>query len=222
MRRMQQRAMSARPWRIAASALLLALPGCGGGGGDLALDRPPEKRAVLRAPGVVETIPLALYTSPPGFALPFSTYLPPGIQADPALEGRGDGVGFEWTVGGALRDSAFVHLFVLPAGRSEGAAREVVRSAAERFRVPGDRSELSPVRVHPWAVVEYPIRTVGTAGEPVVGWVALGREGGRWFQLLVQAPASRWPRFEPRAELILEEWRWTESGRPLADEAPAE
>ncbi|MBW3656355.1 MAG: hypothetical protein KY444_09615 [Gemmatimonadetes bacterium] len=180
-------------------AAILLLAGCGGGG--------EEKARVDAAAGRDSTVQGG-YSSPPGFALPFRTVLPDGFRADPNLEGAGDAIRFVWAPGGEARDSSVVFVRVLDEGSSEAAARELVRTAAERKRIPGDRTELQPRNVHPWAVVEYPIASMGTTGERVQGWVALGRRNERWFYVIVQAPVSMWPRFEGAAETILSEWRW--------------
>lgn len=84
------------------------------------------------------------------------------------------------------------------------------------MRVPGNRTELEPVRRHPWPTVEYPIDSRGTLREPLAGWVALGRHAGRWFHLVVQYPASLEEWFVPRADRILDAWRWTDRDAPLA------
>lgn len=42
------------------------------------------------------------------------------------------------------------------------------------------------------------------------GWVALGGREARWFYVIAQSPVEAWPRFEPRAELILSRWRWAD------------
>jgi hypothetical protein len=163
-------------------------------------------------------VTLHRYRSPAGFPLPFHTALPASFRADADLRGPGAAVRFTWSPDGERRDSAFVYLRVMEEGTREGRAREIVRTAAERVRIPGDRSELRPRDVHPWAVVEYPIRSVGTSGVPVQGWVALGERDGRWFYVITQAPADAWPLFAPRAELILGEWRWAGAdGRPGRD-----
>lgn len=164
------------------------------------------------------SVALHQYRSPPGFPLPFHTALPASFRTGVDLRGPGAVVQFTWYPGGERRDSAFVYVRVMEEGTGEGRAREIVRTAAERLRIPGDRTELQPRHVHPWAVVEYPIRSVGTSGVPVQGWVALGERDGRWFYVITQAPAGAWPRFGPRAELILGEWRWAGAGgRPGRD-----
>lgn len=154
------------------------------------------------------SVTLHPYHSPAGFPLPFHTALPASFRPGADLRGPGAAVQLTWSPGGERRDSAFVYLRVMEEGTREDRAREIMRTAAERPRVPGDRTELQPRRVHPWAVVEYPIRGVGTSGVPVQGWVALGERGGRWFYVIAQAPVDAWPRFSLRAELILREWRW--------------
>lgn len=185
-------------WR-AMVAIALLLAACDGGGEE----RGRADTAVAQDPAVEGG-----YSSPPGFALPFRTVLPSDFRADPNLEGAGDAVRFVWAPGGEARDSSVVYVRVMAEGSSEAAARELVRTAAERKRIPGGRTELEPRNVHRWAVVEYPVASVGTFGERVQGWVALGRRNERWFYVIVQAPVSMWPRFEGPAATILSEWRW--------------
>lgn len=164
------------------------------------------------------------YTSPPGFPLPFSTSVPGTMRVEALREGAGDGIRFASYAAGERSDSAFVYLFVYPPSTSEAAAREVVRTAAERVRVPGNRTELDPVRRRPWAVVEYPIRSRGIIGTDVAGWVALGRKGDRWFHLIVQHPVAQQGSFVPEAERLLSSWRWADGSgmeRESAPEGPA-
>lgn len=171
--------------------------------------------AQARAAGSVTLQP---YRTPAGFPLPFHTALPASFRPGADLREPGAAVQFTWSPGGERRDSAFVYVRVMEEGTREGRAREIVRTAAERLRIPGDRTELQSRHVHPWAVIEYPIRSVGTSGVPVQGWVALGEREGRWFYVITQAPADAWPRFAPRAEMILGEWRWAGAdGRPGRD-----
>jgi hypothetical protein len=118
--------------------------------------------------------------SPPRFPLPFHTALPASFRPGADLREPGAVVQFTWSPGGERRDSAFVYVRVMEEGTREGRAREIERTAAERLRIPGDRTELQPRHVHPWAVVEYPIRSVGTSGVPCRGgWrSASGTAGG--------------------------------------------
>lgn len=203
---------AARP----AFALLLALAGCGR----------PEARVEGTGGGAAadasSAVPVQPYRSPPGFPLPFRTVVPEVFSAGAELEDGGGDVRFAWREEEVNGDSAFLYLRVLPEGTPEGRAREIVRTAAERLRVPGDRSELQPLERHPWAVAEYPLRSAGTAGEPIQGWVALGSSRGRWFYVIAQAPAAVWPRFEPQAERILSGWRWADRDSPAGGAALGE
>lgn len=193
--------------------VLLACAACGADTGARAPAADPAvsggDAAQAHAAGSVTLHP---YRSPPGFPLPFHTVLPASFWPGADLREPGAAVQFTWSPGGERRDSAFVYVRVMEEGTREDRAREIVRTTAERLRIPGDRTELQPRQVHPWAVVEYPIRSAGTSSVPVQGWVALGERDGRWFYVITQAPEDAWPRFAPRAELILGEWRWAGAG----------
>lgn len=199
-------------------ALLLAAGACGGERNAASADSGTSREvaAVLPRAGPDSLVVLP-YRSPPGFPLAFHTAVPGTFRAEADVEGPGASVRFAWSPPDERRDSASVYVRVMDAATTEGAAREIVRTAAERLRIPGDRSELEPRHVHGWAVVEYPIAGIGTRGDRVQGWVALARRGERWFYVIVQAPVDAWARFAPQAELILAEWRWAD-----ADDGPGD
>lgn len=90
------------------------------------------------------------YRSPPGFPLPFHTALPASFRPGADLRAPGAAVQFTWSPGGERRDSAFVYVRVMEEGTREGRAREIVRTAAERLRIPGDRTGLQPRYAHSW------------------------------------------------------------------------
>ncbi|MEW5930076.1 MAG: hypothetical protein AB1941_21685 [Gemmatimonadota bacterium] len=184
---------------------------------------PPAERAEgarRAAPPPGDVAPPRPFVAPPGFPLPFSTSVPGALRVETLREGAGDGVRFVSYAGGERRDSAFVYLYVHPPSTPEAAAREIVRTAAERVRVPGDRTELDPVHRRPWAVVEYRIRSRGTVRPGVAGWVALGRKGDRWFHLIVQHPVGMESAFVPRAERLLSTWRWADGSGLASTAAP--
>ncbi|MBW3572016.1 MAG: hypothetical protein KY467_13010 [Gemmatimonadetes bacterium] len=192
-------------------ALLLLCTACGGEAEPAPPAAAAEEAAAIAVTVAGDTVPAEPYRSPPGFPLAFHTVVPEGFTANEEMEGPGAAIRFTWAPRGQQRDSSFVYVRVMDEGTTEGAAREIVRTAAERVRIPGNRTELEPRGGHPWAVVEYPIRSVGTFGEPVKGWVALGARG-RWFYVIAQSPVEAWPRFEPPAEVILSRWRWADAG----------
>lgn len=178
-------------------------------------DNPPGAEAAATAGAApaadADSIDVRPYESPPGFPLPFQTAVPEGIRAEPEPGGSGMGVDFTWEALGEEADSAYMYVRVMPEGTSEGRAREIVRTAAERVRIPGDRSELDPTSIHHWAVVEYPIRSQGRLGEPIQGWVALGQREGHWYYVITRAPEHAWEPFSRRTDVILDRWRWEDA-----------
>lgn len=206
-------------WRSAFRAGCAGALACAACGGEAEVRAPgAEAAAPVRAAGPRaggDTLAARPYRAPAGFPLPFHTAVPPDFRASADLPGPGAAVQFTWHPGDERRDSAFVYVRVMDEGTREDRAREIVRTAAERMRIPGDRTELEPREAHPWAVAEYPIRSLGTLREPVRGWIALGRREGRWFYVIAQSSVAAWPRFSAGAERILEAWRWTgPDGRP--------
>ncbi|HEU4558341.1 MAG TPA: hypothetical protein VFS20_10845 [Longimicrobium sp.] len=188
------------PLAVLALATVMALARCGG------TDRNGPAADTQRLAG--DSLAPEAYRTPPGFPLPFTTAVPRGFSTESRVWDEGASVTFAWRAG-TRGDSAFVYLHVLPASTTEDQAREIVRTAAERLRIPGDRTELQPVDRQRWAVVEYPLRTTGRlTGRPVRGWVGLGLHRGRWFYVISQAPVDVAGTFEPRARRILSGWRW--------------
>ncbi len=182
--------------------------------------RPATKRASFAAEGRTVHSVMRLYTSPPGFPLPFSTYVPQGVRVEAVAAGGGYEVSFTPHPGGERDRRRFMHLFVHPDTARFDGAREVVRTVAERVRVPGARAEAAPARVHPWAAEELAIRSAGRPDEPPSGWVALGSKDGRWFHFAVQHGPDDGGSFSRTAERILEEWRWTDTGLGLGPVSP--
>lgn len=174
--------------------------------------RPATKDAVLPVDGRLQEVETRHYRTPPYFPLAFATYLPPDVRVDVAPPGESSALTFVREGDGGVRGGAFVHLFVAPAGTGEQRARALVRAAAGRFQIPGTETELEPARAHRWAVEEYELRSRGTVRDRL-GWMALGRQDGRWFLLIVQVPVSLAESFGPRADLIVEEWTWADGER---------
>jgi hypothetical protein len=211
------RAHRRRMSRVALAALMLILPfGCGRDdphGAGRALE---SELVTLDTPGGSENVTLHRYVAPDDFPLPFTTFIPADFEARPRLDGDAQGIAFFREMERQRGDSALVYLVVLPPETDEDGARELVRTVAERVRVPGNRTELEPIRQHEWAVVEYPIRSRGSLAEPVEGWVALGYQAGRWYYLIARSKSEVWPQFGPLVERILAEWEWTGAGEGSA------
>ena len=198
------RRVAERPFRfavVAAAAALLAA--CSG-------DAEPRERDA--EPGGADAQP-QLYSPPAGFALPFRASVPPGVVVDALPAESGDAIRFVGMSGDERDERAFLHFFVSPPGAGESGARELVHAAAESYRIPGDRSELQPVQGPAWAVETYPIRSRGTLGEAISGWVALGRHRDRWYHVVVQHPLELEEEFGESVERILDSWIWADGTR---------
>lgn len=205
--------------RLTTCALAAALVGCGGeqadAGGDTTVEtaRGETKQVTLSAGGAAQPATLSLYRSPEGFPLAFSTYVPQEMRAETVSSGEGDGVRFIADSVGIEGDTAMVHVFFYPESSTESDAREVVRTAAESHGPIREFAEVDPTDRYPWSIVEY--RIDGGGVDDVNGTVALGRHAGRLFHVIVQLPATGGENFAERARMILEEWRWEDTGSGL-------
>src|SRR5690606_20230313 len=172
-----------------------ALPGAG---------RPEVVEGVITLEGMREPMTYRLYRSPPGFPLPFSTYLPADMEADEVGSGDGDAVRFVAVLGGGRIEEMCVSVYVPPAPLTTEEARARARGiAASRGRVePGEAG------VYPWALEWHRYEGEGS----LVGTVALGRHADRYFFVLTRYPAEAGDGFGPRARRVLDEWRWAEGG----------
>lgn len=169
--------------------------------------RPATVRDTIRVEGMAEPVTLRLYAPSQGFPLPFTTYLPDEMTAEPV---GGEGVRFEARFGGAPNRDAFVYLFVHPADETEDAARETVRAVAESYGPIREFAEVDPAHRFPWSIVQFRFDGRQQGREPVVGAVGLGRHAGRLFHVIVQYPLEYGDGFPPRAQRILDRWRWAD------------
>lgn len=175
--------------------------------------RAETKQVPLTVQGAAQPVTLTLYRSPEGFPLAFSTYVPQEMRAETVSSGEGDGVRFLADSVGVEGDTAMVHVFFYPESSTESDAREVVRTAAEAYGPIREFAEVDPTNRYPWSIVEYQIDGGGT--DDVNGTVALGRHAGRLFHIIVQIPATAGESYAERARMILDEWRWEDTGGGL-------
>lgn len=176
---------------------------------------PATKEGTLSVEGAEERVALQQYASPESFALPFSTFIPDELTAEPLPSDEGDGVRFVARFGGVRDENAKVQLVVHPAGTTEELAREVVRSVAESYGPVRGSTEVEPTDRFPWAVAQFRFSGEGMGSNvPVVGAVGLGHHAGRWFHIVVQHPEEMGDGFPPRARIVLDQLRWAD-GTPL-------
>lgn len=199
--------------------LAAALTACGSpesgqtdGAGDAAeqagegrTQQPATKPGTIRVEGAEERVELRLFESPPGFALPFYTYLPPDLIAESVAAGEGEAVRFSAKFGGVKREDASVILFVYPQQITAEDARAMTRDLAQSHGGV-DVEE----RVYNWSLDEYAV-----SSHDEVGRVSLGERAGRFFYILVTYPPEFGDGFGPRSHVLLDEWRWADTGQPL-------
>lgn len=166
--------------------------------------RPETLQDTLVLEGMPEPVTLRLYRSPPGFPLPFGTYLPADLVAEPASSGGRDAVHFYANFGGQRNDAARVEMAVYPEGTTEEGARSALASAT------GGSLVAEGERRYPWALAEYAAPT----GQ-VVSRGMLGRHDGRFFHVLVRYPAEFGDGFGPRAAMVLKHWQWEDGSGGL-------
>jgi hypothetical protein len=162
---------------------------------------------------VPEPTPATLVRAPRGFDVPFSTYLPRGLNVD--FNSRGDSAAVRFTAafGGRPVRNAYMHILMYPPGTT----RLVARGDAMAFLRGGApwRNEGQPADPPPWALEAYTYAYTGDGGAYHVGRVVLGRHGSRYFHVVTHYPAEYGDGLGPRLNRILEHWRWEDTGRML-------
>lgn len=167
--------------------------------------RPDTLRDTLTVEGTAQPVVLRQYRTPPGFPLPFSTYVPADLVPEAASSAEGGTVRFVASLGGRRTDSAYVAVRVHPVDVNEEAARRALGSAT------GGSAPAAPDQQrYPWALAEYS----GSTGATVARGI-LGRHEGQFFHVLIRYPAELGDGFAPRAALLLEHWEWEGAGGGL-------
>jgi hypothetical protein len=202
-------------------------PGTAGNAEGAAPDRPAERRMAVEVEGMAEEMGVVLYGTPTGFPLPFTTYVPEDMLAEPYPlaspttdggapgDAPGDGaagVRFVANYGGHRNDAAAVRLIV---ARAEATEEELVALLRELGRELGTELVEEPDARFGWSIREF--RNVAPASRQAVaeGLMAIGRRDGRLFALALHHPAEYGDGFGPRAGVIMDEWRWEDTAEPL-------
>ncbi len=181
---------------------------------DTGVVRPPGVPAVAALPARPDSLlevrvregkrrraTLRLYRSPAEFLLPFTVYLPEGVE--PRLEAAES-----LELGPPEEDGsdARIAVLVLPEGITAAEARS---RALERIERMGGWATRTPDggggSVAHWRYL----------GPGLVGSLSLGRHGERFFFLDVRYRPGRDDGFAPDAARVRDTWRWSDDGRPL-------
>ncbi|MBL8349346.1 MAG: hypothetical protein JNL87_03460 [Burkholderiaceae bacterium] len=176
--------------------------------------RPASKQASITLEGADEPITLLLFewASAPA-PLGFSTYVPSDMIVRAPGAGPAPTLRFVANFGGVLQEQAYLELAPLPAALTpEQAVAAIARSApagAPLRRCSGADCRLG------WAIAEFDVAAGTKTRGRAAGVVALGRHGDRYFRLTLRHPLEYGSGFGPRADLILNEWRWRDTGAGL-------
>lgn len=173
-------------------------------------DRPATQHDTITVDGVALPRTFHLVHSPPGFVVPFSTYVPEGFSVEFDTSTPAHRVTVRV---GDVMDSGFMMVTVHPAGTTrlqvEDAVREIVVS-----RGPGidESSSVSPPSWAEWAVnISYP----ASVAERVAGSAVIAQYGPRFFHIVELYPAPAAAEIDRQLEAVLEQWRWDDTGRML-------
>jgi len=212
--------MDRRALQIATSTLAFFLfAGCGEKSNELQSSPPRANRPeVLQRSLFIEkeerSITLKLFdATKTTLPLRFTTYSPDDMIPEVKSEREGDSVRFVAAFGGRRNADEYLGVFIEVQGRTEAEARGIARMAAiarglvER---PPDQPKLRQ-----WALSEYDFAGSGPKGKRVVGTIFLSRHADRYFTIVLSYPEQYAGEVMPRAEVILNEWRWQDTGQSL-------
>lgn len=179
-------------------------------------DRPASRTDTVLLEGMAETIELELFRTPENFPLPFTAYVPADMAASADTEDGTAHVVAEF--GGVRNEDAFVHLYVFPAGTPWQEAVATARGYEAGRGIPAGRNvepiaEDLPEPSLDWAGEAYRYR-YQAGGQWFGGTIGVGTRQDRPFLILRHWPAEYVEGFSPRADFIMETWRWSD-GSPL-------
>lgn len=181
----------------------------------------PDSAEVLTDTVYVEgqAVPVALESfDEPG--VPFTTAFPEGdFLTETISVSEGTAVRFDANFGGVPNRAAAVTFFFTGEGAFADAAaldstlRGIIADKNWQLREDARPGELeSPC---PWAQVQHTF--VSRDGlEANSGYACVGMHGGKPFYLLVHIPVEYADGFGPRLRVLLDHFRWRDTGAPLA------
>lgn len=171
---------------------------------------PAYKTVDVMREGMRDTMRLVLTGSARGFDPPFYTYAPVDLIFEPFDASLGQGFKFAANFAGQRRNDAFVLMLAYPAGTSEAAARANLATY-----IAGRELVASEGNRQTWTLAEQTFQGTTHAGDPINGWIGLGRHGNRFFMFATEYPPEFSEGMGVRVDQIMKEWRWLPEGTPL-------
>jgi hypothetical protein len=178
------------------------------------VERPKVKKGTINIAGKEREFTFTLFdSSETYFPLPFTTYFPQDVITDTVSSGGGDAALFIANFDGKRNDDATVHVYCYPKGTTEAEARRVFKIGFGRVSGPLRARPSGPPMRYKWSLMEYDF--VPSKEYALVGVIALGRHGGRFFTVALRYPEGQEEEFAPRGRRILEEFRWKDTDQGL-------
>ncbi len=153
-----------------------------------------------------QLVSIELYTPPADFPVQFTTYKSGDTQVGSGRIGSNASVTFTPMFGAGTDPNTFIQVSfdttALDSTDPAGAALKVMTadSTMRGMQTSDDSS-------YPWATAARTFRyTAG--GKQISGTVIVGRRGSHSYWIFVKHPADLRSKVMPRAQLILDQWRW--------------
>lgn len=160
-----------------------------------------------------QRLALRLVRSPAAFPAPFSTYVPDDMLAEFAAADSGYSVRFIANFAAQRNDTAYALFYFYPPATTLPVARDYLEGFLDGL-VPGE-TPATPELPPAWAELAYHFRYHPPGTRWVTGMAALGRHADYFFHYISQYPEEFGDGMASRLDLILREWRWLDTGRPL-------
>lgn len=174
--------------------------------------RPATREDTVTVEGMPEVVTSQLVTSPSGFPVPFSTYVPPGLNTSFEQPGA---VKFTAAFAGNVNPRAYMLVRVYGPGSPRPSASDVLD---ELMRSSGaDEHETVPADRPGWALETIGFRYIAadTDRTNFTGSITIGQHGDSYFHIVRNYPVEYGDGLPPRLHTILRHWRWEDTGEML-------
>ncbi|HSK18294.1 MAG TPA: hypothetical protein VK912_04095 [Longimicrobiales bacterium] len=174
-------------------------------------ERPPTRQDTITRGDTRDVLTGSLVRSPRSFAVPFSTYVPEGVEVE--LDSASGIHRVTFTSSGVPERSAFMTVRIYPAGTTRLQVEEDLHGLVSGL-APG-MDETAPVEAPSWAISAQRISYLASVDTQRAGSVTVAQYGPRFFSVLMLYPALRADRLLSLFDYILDGWRWDDTGRML-------
>ena len=173
--------------------------------------RPPARQDTITRGSTRAVLATSLVHAPQEFAVPFSTYVPESVEVEFESISGIDRATF--TSAGVPDEAAFMTVRIYPAGTTRLRVEEDVRELVSGL-APGI-DETTPTDAPPWAITTQRLAYPASLDSRRAGSATVAQYGPRFFSVLMLYPVARADRLASLFDLILDGWRWDDTGRML-------